>query len=636
MKTSWLTMLWVVALGASLSADITIVEEDFRSGQGASWYYAGTGTYVADAGAVLVDTEQRAAGTVSYGERIQARALRIRLAFTLETGTHGFGDGLAVGLVATPTPEILGAGEGLFGLGNLPSCAAALLVEFDFVANDPGDFGPMGAALVHTGVAYAATDSITGDASVPTLAAGDIAWLSTGGERVSLTAEIHVHENRITVCCGPEDGDLTRVVEHELSDFDPFEGFLTFGAANGALAGRATVLSVSVAQDTLPPPRLGGAATNDGVQLTWEAPAGLHDSYVVLRDGTELHVLSGEDRTYLDPDPSPGRHVYELVARAHGTEAPPTGLTVYVDRPFLVVDAATPGAEPSPHARAWLEGLSATGRTAARVTAIDEVALDQFEAVMWINGSGRAQRPMSAATGQRLCDYVAGQPGARLYLEGPDLWAFLPRGALAARDGVAGVRDGWPATEIEHRDLGIVHYDGQSCALDELAPAPDEGAYHATELWRRAEDGSESGGDGQPALALALRSEADRAVLIATSVELYRLADPEDRAAALAEYLSFLELPYADPVFRRGDAQPDGLVTIGDAIYLLGYLFAGSPPPTCMDAADTNDDGKFDISDPIAILIYLFRTGPLPLPGAACGTDPTPDELPPCSYPACP
>jgi hypothetical protein len=79
--------------------------------------------------------------------------------------------------------------------------------------------------------------------------------------------------------------------------------------------------------------------------------------------------------------------------------------------------------------------------------------------------------------------------------------------------------------------------------------------------------------------------------------------------------------------FMRGDSNADGaMIDIGDAGYLLQYLFSSGTRPPCMDAADTNDDGAVDISDAIYVLLHLFADGPaMPDPHLACGIDPTED-----------
>jgi len=94
--------------------------------------------------------------------------------------------------------------------------------------------------------------------------------------------------------------------------------------------------------------------------------------------------------------------------------------------------------------------------------------------------------------------------------------------------------------------------------------------------------------------------------------------------------------PAAEARFRRGDANADGQVDLGDAVQILNYLFA-SAAISCVDAADTNDDGQSDIGDPIGLLNYLFVQGSAPpAPGPSeCGADPTDDRLTCEAYPPC-
>ncbi|MGE4620222.1 MAG: hypothetical protein AAEJ04_10495 [Planctomycetota bacterium] len=79
--------------------------------------------------------------------------------------------------------------------------------------------------------------------------------------------------------------------------------------------------------------------------------------------------------------------------------------------------------------------------------------------------------------------------------------------------------------------------------------------------------------------------------------------------------------------FRRGDHNGDGSLDISDALSLLGYIFTNGSS-NCMDSGDANDDGGVDVSDAVRILLHLFgNSGPLPAPHGACGSDPTPDAL---------
>ncbi len=78
--------------------------------------------------------------------------------------------------------------------------------------------------------------------------------------------------------------------------------------------------------------------------------------------------------------------------------------------------------------------------------------------------------------------------------------------------------------------------------------------------------------------------------------------------------------------FRRGDANSDGVVDIGDAIATLGCQFLGRRCPDCLDAADANDDGEVDIADAVAILACQFLGRDCREVGR-CVVDSTPDGL---------
>jgi len=90
-------------------------------------------------------------------------------------------------------------------------------------------------------------------------------------------------------------------------------------------------------------------------------------------------------------------------------------------------------------------------------------------------------------------------------------------------------------------------------------------------------------------------------------------------------------------LFRRADANGDGIPDLSDAVGTLDWLFRGKNPPRCLDAADSNDDGAIDLSDAVMSLNYLFRGGPKPpAPGPnGCGSDPTEDQLGSCLYEGC-
>ncbi|MBI4602697.1 MAG: CotH kinase family protein [Planctomycetes bacterium] len=68
------------------------------------------------------------------------------------------------------------------------------------------------------------------------------------------------------------------------------------------------------------------------------------------------------------------------------------------------------------------------------------------------------------------------------------------------------------------------------------------------------------------------------------------------------------------PLFRRGDIDADGKVSITDAIVLLRHLFLGGPEPGCLASGDSDADGQLGLTDAVRILDYLFRDSALAFP----------------------
>ncbi len=100
--------------------------------------------------------------------------------------------------------------------------------------------------------------------------------------------------------------------------------------------------------------------------------------------------------------------------------------------------------------------------------------------------------------------------------------------------------------------------------------------------------------------------------------------------------MDFQTIELAADDFARGDCNVDDALDIGDPVFLLGYLFASGPGPSCESACDGNDDGTMNIADSVFLLAHLFTMGanpPSPFPD--CGSDPTLDAMHCFSYP-CP
>ena len=64
--------------------------------------------------------------------------------------------------------------------------------------------------------------------------------------------------------------------------------------------------------------------------------------------------------------------------------------------------------------------------------------------------------------------------------------------------------------------------------------------------------------------------------------------------------------------FLRGDGNQDGIVDLGDAVYVLEHLLRGGPAPTCEEAADADGNGSLNITDAVFGLNYAYLGGPLP------------------------
>jgi hypothetical protein len=67
---------------------------------------------------------------------------------------------------------------------------------------------------------------------------------------------------------------------------------------------------------------------------------------------------------------------------------------------------------------------------------------------------------------------------------------------------------------------------------------------------------------------------------------------------------------------KAGDANSDGKVNVGDAVYMINYVFKGGLPPTCKAQGDANADGKLNVGDAVYLINFVFKGGLPP----KCGT----------------
>jgi hypothetical protein len=64
-----------------------------------------------------------------------------------------------------------------------------------------------------------------------------------------------------------------------------------------------------------------------------------------------------------------------------------------------------------------------------------------------------------------------------------------------------------------------------------------------------------------------------------------------------------------------GDVNNNGIVDVGDVVYLVAYLYRGGPAPVPMVCVgDVNNNDIVDVGDLVYLVSYLYRGGPPPDP----------------------
>jgi len=63
-----------------------------------------------------------------------------------------------------------------------------------------------------------------------------------------------------------------------------------------------------------------------------------------------------------------------------------------------------------------------------------------------------------------------------------------------------------------------------------------------------------------------------------------------------------------------GDANNDGGINVGDAVYIIAYVFKGGPPPAPYPicSGDANCDCQCNVGDAVYLISYVFKGGPPP------------------------
>ncbi len=61
-----------------------------------------------------------------------------------------------------------------------------------------------------------------------------------------------------------------------------------------------------------------------------------------------------------------------------------------------------------------------------------------------------------------------------------------------------------------------------------------------------------------------------------------------------------------------GDANGDDIPNVGDAVYLINFVFKGGPAPDPVEAGDANCDDQTNVGDAVYLINFVFKGGPQP------------------------
>ncbi len=99
---------------------------------------------------------------------------------------------------------------------------------------------------------------------------------------------------------------------------------------------------------------------------------------------------------------------------------------------------------------------------------------------------------------------------------------------------------------------------------------------------------------------------------------------PYDATLGMTDQVAFEATSRGNPYYQdqdnlsvtvyalRGDANNDGVINVGDVVFLVTYLYRGGSAPEIMETGDCNCDEVIDVGDVVYLVNYLFRGGPMP------------------------
>jgi len=91
------------------------------------------------------------------------------------------------------------------------------------------------------------------------------------------------------------------------------------------------------------------------------------------------------------------------------------------------------------------------------------------------------------------------------------------------------------------------------------------------------------------------------------------VARVNSQGAIIHDYAAGDDPISADFNFRPGDANGDWLVNVGDAVFLINFIFKGGTRPLYPAwRGNVNGDGNTNVGDVVYLINYIFKNGPAP------------------------
>ncbi|MCP4568293.1 MAG: hypothetical protein GY841_12010 [FCB group bacterium] len=67
-----------------------------------------------------------------------------------------------------------------------------------------------------------------------------------------------------------------------------------------------------------------------------------------------------------------------------------------------------------------------------------------------------------------------------------------------------------------------------------------------------------------------------------------------------------------------GDVNGDEAINVGDAVFVINFVFKSGPSPNPLKTGDTNGDCSVNVGDAVYLINYVFKSGDLPLDNPSC------------------